>query len=320
MIEINGKVYRNIQEQVGENQENIEDLDTRVTALENTPSQTYTEGAGIDITNDTISVDATVVPFKIDLATVATTGNYNDLSNKPNIPDMTDYVPKSIDSENTEYGINYGLSNNTPQLVGADTSGSHPCDARVRVTYDSVRINANDYNHGVNADTYTGSIDVTGSYVDIKATDGEDTTTLRVSPSEVTVNGSPIGGGSSIDEVILDYSTTLPTKLPEELELTQAQYNLIKQHIESRDFNIRLIIVTYAGINTPEYTILYPNDFTVVGGVMSPVSGFFGKHYSNYSSCKGGNMEFWGTFSIYYDSTTKKYLIGLHKFKVAYTV
>ena len=40
MIEINGKVYRNIQEQVGENQENIEDLDTRVTALEESPAPT----------------------------------------------------------------------------------------------------------------------------------------------------------------------------------------------------------------------------------------------------------------------------------------
>lgn len=38
MIEINGKVYRNIQEQVQENIDDIEALDTRVTALENEPT------------------------------------------------------------------------------------------------------------------------------------------------------------------------------------------------------------------------------------------------------------------------------------------
>ena len=92
MIEINGKIYRNIQEQVGENQENIEALDTRVTALENAPAPTpvvYTEGAGIDILNNVISVDATIVPYKIDLATVAFTGDYDDLTDKPTIPTKT---------------------------------------------------------------------------------------------------------------------------------------------------------------------------------------------------------------------------------------
>ena len=179
MIEINGKVYRNIQEQVGKNQENIEDLDTRVTALENTPAVDAYTKAQSDAKFQTIA----------GMSTYAT---------KSEIPDVSDYVPKSIDGEDVEYGINYGLSNNTPQLFGADNYGSHPCDARVQVTYDSVHINANDYNHGDNDDTYTGSIDVTDGYVDIEATDGEDTTTLRVSPSGVTVNGSPIGGGSTL--------------------------------------------------------------------------------------------------------------------------
>lgn len=91
MITINGVTYRNLQEQVAENQEDIEALDTRVTALEEVPEPViYTGGAGIEIdSNNAISVDATAVPFKIDLATVAFTGSYNDLSNKPTIPTKT---------------------------------------------------------------------------------------------------------------------------------------------------------------------------------------------------------------------------------------
>lgn len=47
---------------------------------------TYTAGTGIDITSDVISVDNTTVPYLSDLATVATTGDYGDLLNKPTIP------------------------------------------------------------------------------------------------------------------------------------------------------------------------------------------------------------------------------------------
>lgn len=58
MIVINGVTYRNLQEQVQENIEDINNLDTRVTAIESEP----------------------------DLATVAFTGSYTDLTNKPTIP------------------------------------------------------------------------------------------------------------------------------------------------------------------------------------------------------------------------------------------
>ena len=46
---------------------------------------TYTAGDGIDITNNVISVDG-VSTSEVTLATVATSGSYNDLSNKPTIP------------------------------------------------------------------------------------------------------------------------------------------------------------------------------------------------------------------------------------------
>jgi len=81
---------------------------------------TYTEGDGIDITNTTISVDtafteastrtniasgdtfATILgkikKFFTDLKTVAFTGSYSDLSDKPTIPDISTKVSKSGDT------------------------------------------------------------------------------------------------------------------------------------------------------------------------------------------------------------------------------
>lgn len=49
---------------------------------------TYSAGIGIDITSNVISVDG-VQTSEVTLATVATSGSYNDLSNKPTIPTDT---------------------------------------------------------------------------------------------------------------------------------------------------------------------------------------------------------------------------------------
>ena len=127
MIEINGKVYRNIQEQVQENMDDIEDLDTRVTALEETPSQTYTEGAGIDILNNVISVDNTIVPFKADLATVASTGSYTDLSNKPN---LSIYAEKAETVTKDENGNVNGVLQ-VAQLESNDYDEDDDCKADI---------------------------------------------------------------------------------------------------------------------------------------------------------------------------------------------
>ena len=102
----------------------------------------YTAGTGIDITNDVISIDSTVVALKTDiptvptnvsaftndagyvtksvndltnytlssnLATVATSGSYNDLTNKPSIPDAV---------SGTNDGTNW-----TSLTIGSDTYG-----------------------------------------------------------------------------------------------------------------------------------------------------------------------------------------------------
>lgn len=132
MLIRDGKEYRNLQQQVAENTDDIAELKqggvgfevyskteadakfqtiagmtnyatqtdladkqdkltagTNITIDENNvisaTGSSYTAGAGIDITGSTISVDATTVPFKTDLSTVATSGSYTDLSNKPDL-------------------------------------------------------------------------------------------------------------------------------------------------------------------------------------------------------------------------------------------
>lgn len=74
MIKINGKEYRNIQEQVAKNQEDIEEL-------KESGGTSYTAGNGIDITEGVISIDTEVVETKAE----AFSGDYDDLTNKPTI-------------------------------------------------------------------------------------------------------------------------------------------------------------------------------------------------------------------------------------------
>ena len=179
MIEINGKVYRNLQEQVKKNMDDIAELqqgggvtvdaytkaesdakfqtiagmtdyvtqtelttdlaDKQDTLVSGTNIKTinnqsllgegnitigggggsYTSGTGITIDSlDVISVDNTVVPYKTDLsiyaesadlATVATTGDYEDLTNTPTIPDAV---------SGTNDGTNW-----TSLTIGSDTYG-----------------------------------------------------------------------------------------------------------------------------------------------------------------------------------------------------
>lgn len=55
------------------------------TYIDNNSGSTYSAGTGISISDNTISVDG-VQTSEVELATVATSGSYNDLSNKPTIP------------------------------------------------------------------------------------------------------------------------------------------------------------------------------------------------------------------------------------------
>lgn len=81
MIEIDGKVYRNVQEQVKKNMDDIEEI-------KNSGQAGYSAGTGIDIEGNVISVDEDVA-MKTDL-------DYNNLSNKP---DLTKYAKLNDDTQ-----------------------------------------------------------------------------------------------------------------------------------------------------------------------------------------------------------------------------
>ena len=124
-ITINGKTYRNLQEQVEENVKDIEDLqDNQFSGnyndLENKPDLSVYEtkaeafsGNYNDLTNKpNLATVATTgyyydLKWKPNLATVATTGVYNDLTGKPTIPP-------------TVSGTNNG-GNWTSITIGSDT-------------------------------------------------------------------------------------------------------------------------------------------------------------------------------------------------------
>lgn len=98
MIIRNGKVYRNLQEQVEKNKEDIEELQQQE------PGVIYTAGDGIDITEDVISVDNTVA-----LKSELFSGDYDDLTDKP---DLTVYATKTelngyIPNNDTNYASTF---------------------------------------------------------------------------------------------------------------------------------------------------------------------------------------------------------------------
>lgn len=92
---------------------------------------TYTAGTGIDITNDEISVDTITVAMKADipdttgfveasaLATVATTGDYTDLSNKPTIPT----VPTNVSDFTNDAGYLTSFTEADPVFTASAAYG-----------------------------------------------------------------------------------------------------------------------------------------------------------------------------------------------------
>ncbi len=83
------------------------------------------------------------------------------------------------------------------ELHASRDDNHHPDYANVLMTPTHIVMMANSANHGDDDDDYTGSIEITDDYVDLDVTNGTNTTTLRVTPTGVTINGSPIGGGGS---------------------------------------------------------------------------------------------------------------------------
>jgi hypothetical protein len=88
------------------------------TAL-NAKQDTLTAGTGIDITSDVISVDGETTT-EVTLATVATSGDYTDLSNKPTVDQTYDGT-----SANAQSGVAIaGVLGNIETLLHNLNSGS----------------------------------------------------------------------------------------------------------------------------------------------------------------------------------------------------
>ena len=62
---------------------------------------TYTAGEGIIIEDDTISVDTEDVAMVSNLATVAFSGDYDDLIDKPTIPVLPSYITSTKITQTT---------------------------------------------------------------------------------------------------------------------------------------------------------------------------------------------------------------------------
>ena len=77
-----------------------------------------------DLNNDSGFIDKTVnnlnnYTLSSNLSTVATTGNYNDLSNKPTIPDVSSFITKDVN--NLTY---YTLKTSTGSLIDLEINGT----------------------------------------------------------------------------------------------------------------------------------------------------------------------------------------------------
>lgn len=124
---------------------------TNITITENTNDVTisaaggasYSAGTGIDITNNVISADTTVLATKSDLsaytptaslATVATTGSYSDLSNKPTIPTVDQSY--SAASTNAQSGVAVA------QAIAAIPSASYTAGDGIDITANEVSVKA----------------------------------------------------------------------------------------------------------------------------------------------------------------------------------
>lgn len=107
-IEIKGKIYRNLQEQVLENVEDITELKTDMNNVYNKTT--------IDGIVEGLQEDIAAKPSLSDFATVATTGSYNDLTDKPTIP----VIPTNVSAFTNDAGYitssgltNYALKTDT---------------------------------------------------------------------------------------------------------------------------------------------------------------------------------------------------------------
>lgn len=108
------------------------------------------------------------------------------------------------DDDNPEEYFTYYPNNYSEYYrIGANQDdNNHPCNTEIRLNPTRVVLEANDYNHGPDDDTYRGSIEIIDSSVTISATDGTNTQKLLISPTQVTINGAIISGVTATVEYL----------------------------------------------------------------------------------------------------------------------
>lgn len=172
---------------------------------------TYSAGTGLDLTGTTFSVDTTTIAEKADiptktsdltndgsdntstyveadeLATVATTGNYNDLTNKPTIPAA---------QVNSDWNANSGVAQilNKPSLATVATSGSYN-DLTNKPTIPAAQVNS-DWNASSGVAKILNkpslaTVATTGAYSDLTGT--PTIPTVNNATLTVTQNGTSKG-------------------------------------------------------------------------------------------------------------------------------
>lgn len=144
----------------------------------------YTAGDGIDITEDVISVDTETVALKSDLATVATTGDYDDLTDKPDLSHM-------VEDNDTTFPFVGNIQNNGGMfLYKKNSDGFYQDHVTVESTDDPVLVNldalSGDYTKLTNTPTIPDAVSGTN--------DGTNWTSITIGS---TTKNIPQGGGSS---------------------------------------------------------------------------------------------------------------------------
>lgn len=106
-IEIDGKVYRNLQQQVQKNMDDIEEL-------KETGGTAYTAGDGIDITENVISVDTDTVAMKSDIPDAVSGTNDGTNWTSLTVGNDTYAIPSGGGSQSYQHNVVYkGLDSNS---------------------------------------------------------------------------------------------------------------------------------------------------------------------------------------------------------------
>lgn len=161
---------------------NMNNLDQAIRTIPQNPGTTYTAGNGIDIdANNEISIDNTVVPEFSDLATVATTGNYSDLSGAPTIPTNTSDLTNDGDD-----GVHPFLATDDVATVAtsglySDLTGTPTIPTK---TSDLVNDGADNTSTYVEADELA-TVATSGAYSDLSGTP-----TIPTNTSDLVNDGS----------------------------------------------------------------------------------------------------------------------------------